>query len=417
MQPVFEEWNTYASKKVLKPREIDFESIKSNSKLKIIAITGIRRSGKTSVLILLHQMLLKEGKKVAYINVEDGRIKNNKNILDEILKWFEDKGYLLLDEITNAFDYEGWLARNHEMLKGSLNLIVSSSRRNLVIPSKPLRGRLISYELYPLSFKEFLEFKGIKLEKTTVGIGRIERHLEEYIVYGGFPEVVLLEDKTDKVRLLNSYFKDIIGLDVAEISKENISTIELFGKYVINSSYFSASKCLNFFKSAGYKIAKQSLLYLEKYSQEGYLFFFVPIFSHNIKDKSQYPRKAYCGDSGFIYAINGKIDYGKLFENLVFLELKRKLSLNEEINYWKNKQGHEADFIIREGIRTKEIIQVVYDIEDEKTKKREINGLIQCAKELGLKKGKIITRDYEDSNTIEGISINFTPLWKWLFML
>ncbi|MBS3106837.1 ATP-binding protein [Candidatus Woesearchaeota archaeon] len=414
MEPVFEEWNVYASKKELKHRAVDFDSITSMSKLKIIALTGVRRSGKSSLLILLHQKLSGDGKKVAYINLEDGRIRDKVNILDDILKWFGDKGYLLLDEITSVADYESWLARNHEMLKGSLRLIVSSSRRSLVVPNKPLRGRLVSYEMYPLSFKEFLAFKTFDLEKTTAGIGRIEKQLDEYLKYGGFPEVVLLGNRTDKVTLLNSYFKDIIGLDVAEISKENISTVELFGKYVLNSPYFSASKCLNFFKSVGYKIAKQSLLYLENYSQEGYLFFFVPIFSHTIKDRSQYPRKAYAGDTGFLYPITGKTDYGRLYENAVYLELKRKLSLNEEISYWRNKQGVEADFAVREGIRTKEILQVAYELTNPGTKKREIDGIVACAKELGLKRGVIITKEHEEERVVEGVSVKIIPLWKWL---
>jgi len=414
MKANFEEWSEYARNKELKLRPINFESIKSNSKLKIMAITGIRRCGKTSALTLLYQLLSKEKQKVAYVNLEDGRIKNEKDVLDEILKWFGDEGYLLLDEITSVNDWEGWLARNHEMTKGKLRLIVSSSRKNLAVPNKPLRGRILLYEMYPLSFKEFLEFEKVKVEKTTAGIGKIENKLEEWLIYGGFPEVALTQNKTDKIKVLNSYFKDIIGLDVAEISGEKISVVETFGKYISDSTYFSASKCLYYFKSLGYKIAKQSLLYLEKYSQESYLFFFVPVFSYSIKNRTQYPRKAYLGDTGFMYSLNGKNDFGRLFENAVFLELKRKTSSNEEINYWKNTEQKEVDFVIREGIKTKKIIQVAYEMTSEKTIQREISALIACAKELKQNSGLIITKDQEKKERIEGIAVEFIPLWKWL---
>jgi len=414
IESIFEEWNTYAGKKELIGRNIDLENIKLNSKLKIISISGVRRSGKTSILIILHNILKKQNEKVAYINLEDSRLKNDKDVLDKIIKWFGDSGYLLLDEITSVNDWENWLSRNHEMLKGKLKIIVSSSRSNLVFPGKSLRGRILSTEIYPLSFKEFLNFKNFNIEKTTAGIGKIEREILEYLTYGGFPETVLIENNIEKVRLIDSYFKDIISLDVAEIARENLSTVELFGKYIIESSYFSASKCLNFFKSAGYKIAKQTLLNIEKSSEEGYLFFFIPIYSKTIKDRSQYPRKSYLGDTGFMYAISGKKDMGKLFENAVFLELKRRLPKNMEINYWKNKQGSEVDFLIREGLNVKEIIQVCYDITDEKTKSREVKGILACSKELGLKKGIIITRDFNDEQTSEGIKIKFIPLWKWL---
>lgn len=414
-ETVFDEWKTYAQKKALNSRALNLEIVISDSRLKIIGITGIRRAGKSSILIMLQQKLLKEGKNAAYVNLEDSRIKDSKTILDDILKWFGDKGYLLLDEITSVSDWEGWLARNHELLKDRLHLIVSSSRKKLAVPSKPLRGRQLNYELYPLSFKEFLSFKGIEFEQTTAGIGRIEKMLEEYLIYGGFPEVVLSGDKTDKIRLLNSYFKDIIGLDVAEMAGESISVVELFGKYSIDSAYFSASKCLNFFKGLGYKIGKESILHLEKYSQDGYLFFFAPIFSHTIKDRSQYPRKAYAGDTGFIYAISGKTDMGKLFENAVFLELKRRMPPQQDVHYWKNKEGFEVDFAIREGLKTKEIIQVVYELSNEKTKEREIRGLAECAKASGLKNGLIITKSFGGIETRDGIKITFVPLWKWLF--
>ncbi len=416
MEEVFEEWNTYASKQVLKQRAIDLESIKYNTALKIVGITGIRRAGKSSVLFLLHQKLTNEGKKVAYINLEDSRIKNVKTVLIDLIKWFGDSGYLLLDEITGVYDWQGWLARNCELLKGKLRLIISSSRKKLAIPAKPLRGRMLIYELFPLSLKEFLKFRNIEFERTTAGIGRIEKALNEWLLYGGFPEVTLVEDKTNKVRLLNSYFKDIIGLDVAEIAKESITTVELFGKYVIESSYFSASKCLNFFKSIGHKIGKQSILDLEKHSQEGYLFFFVPIFSRTIKARAQYPRKAYMGDTGFMYAISGKKDMGRLFENAVFLELKRRIQLQQDIHYWKNKEGFETDFVIREGLKIKEIMQVMYDTENKKTKERELRGLVACAKEFRLKTGLIITKDLESIETIDKVKVQFIPLWKWLLI-
>jgi predicted AAA+ superfamily ATPase len=413
MQNVFEEWDAYASKKSLKSRAVDLDGMEASSKLKIIGITGIRRVGKSSLLILFRQKLAREGKKAAYINLEDSRIKDAPDVLDEVLKWFGDEGYLLLDEITGVRDWEGWLARNHEMLKDRLHLIVSSSRKRLAVPSKPLRGRMLPCELYPLSFEEFLQFTGIEFVPTTAGIGKIEKALHDYLVYGGFPEVALTSDKTEKVRLLNSYFKDIVGLDVAEMAEETITTVELFGKYVVETPYFSASKCLNFFKSLGHKIGKQSILDLEKYSQDGYLFFFVPIFSYSIKDRSQYPRKAYLGDTGFMYAVSGKVDMGRLFENAVFLELKRRLPQNHEIHYWKDQSGAETDFVIREGTRVKELMQVVTELSDA-TRKREVRGLVACAKEFGFKEGTIITKDVEKTEKIEGTKIQFVPMWKWL---
>ena len=414
MDPVFEEWNAYSKKKALKARDADLGALENSSKNKIVAVTGIRRCGKSSLLMLLHQHLLAQNKKAGYINLEDSRLKNNPKVLDDALKWFGEDGFLLLDEITSADDWEGWMARNHEMLQGRLRLVVSSSRQGLSAPSKPLRGRILPHGFYPLSFKELLEFREVTPEPTTAGRGRIEKLLTEYLVYGGYPEVVLAGNVVDKTRLLNTYFKDIVALDVAEVSGVEVSTVELFGRYVIDATYFSASKALNFFKSAGYKIGKQTLLDLEGYSQGSYLFFFVPIFSFNIKDRSQYPRKSYMGDTGFLNAITGRKDMGRLYENAVFLELKRRAPLNRQISYWKNAAGAESDFVLMDGVKAKEIIQVSYELGEEKTKKREIEGLVSCAKEFGLKSGLIITKEEESVEKVDGIEIRYMPLWKWL---
>ena len=113
-------------------------------------------------------------------------------------------------------------------------------------------------------------------------------------------------------------------------------------------------------------------------------------------------------------AISGKKDMGKLFENVVLLKLKRKLPQNQEINYWKKPNGAECDFVIREGLDIKKLIQVVYEIKDEKTRKREINGIMECAKEFGLDEGLIITKDYEGMEKIQNKKIKYIPLWKWL---
>jgi len=413
-EQIFEEWDAYSLRKELHPRHFDLDGMVKNSRMKVIAVTGIRRAGKTSLLILLRQKLAQEDRKVKYLNLEDSRLKNDPQLLDKVIKWFGESGYLILDEITNAQDWESWVARTHEMLKGKLNLILSSSRKGLSIPSKSLRGRILAYESFPLSFQEFLEFKSIKQEFTTYGRGQIEKALEEYLIYGGFPEVVLSQEKNEKIQILSSYFRDIIGLDVAEISKENISVVELFGKYIVDAPYFSASKCLNFFKSLGHKTSKTSLLHLEKFSQESYLFFFLSIFSYTIKDRSQYSRKSYLGDLGFLYAISGRVDWGRLYENAVFLELKRRTISIIDINYWKNQEGKEVDFILREGTKTKEIIQVVYDLKDKKTVEREVESLKECAKALRIKKGLIITKDLEKVEEDSGIVINYMPLWKWL---
>ena len=105
---------------------------------------------------------------------------------------------------------------------------------------------------------------------------------------------------------------------------------------------------------------------------------------------------------------------GRLYENAVLLELKRGLSQNQEINYWRNPEGTECDFIIREGLSIIKVIQVAYQIQNEKTRQREVKGVVSCANELNLREGLIITKGYEPEENIDNKKIKFIPLWKWL---
>jgi len=148
-----------------------------------------------------------------------------------------------------------------------------------------------------------------------------------------------------------------------------------------------------------------------QYRQIDYLIFSRPL---SIRDRAQYPRKAYSSDTGFYYAITGKIDTGRLFENIAFLELRRKAPVLQEICYWKNRQGFEVDFVVMDGTGIREAIQVVYALDDESYKKREIRSLLACNKELQPPVNYVLTRDVSETKTYEGIEITFIPLMDWL---
>ena len=138
------------------------------------------------------------------------------------------------------------------------------------------------------------------------------------------------------------------------------------------------------------------------------------IFSHTIKDRSQYPRKAYLGDTGFLYAMSGRTDMGRLLENTVYLELRRRLPLQQDIHYWRNQQGAEADFVIREGLRVTSILQASYSIEDDKTRKREIAGSGGLRQGIRLKERHYHHMGCRTNRGCFGIKVRFVPLWKWL---
>ncbi len=411
---IFKEWTEYASQKKLLERDISLPL--KLAERKILSLSGVRRAGKSSLMMLLFQ---KERGNKAYINLEDSRFEEMPNLLDNVVEWFGDEGTLYLDEISSAPDWQGWLARTHELTKGKLKLICSSSRATLFRPGKPLRGRIIRTELFPLSFPEFLKFNKIKQTAGSAGRGKLKQALEMYLFYGGFPEVVLSEGILDKTTILQEYFKDIVALDMGEISGEKVELIEVFSYHLLKSTYFSATRFVNTMKSAGHGVGKTTMLSLEKCSEEAYLFFFVPILSFNIADKLQYPRKVYPVDTGFANAVTGIKNYGRMYENAVFLKLRRGKNKQaiSEINYWKSKEGYEVDFVVREGMKVKKLLQVAYELGEE-TKQREVRALTKAAEEFGLsgKHGEltVITKDYEAVEKINNCKIRFVPLLAWL---
>ncbi|MFH2020571.1 MAG: ATP-binding protein [archaeon] len=413
IEDVLKEWGTTAASKPLKNREFDIDKTITESKNRVVSITGIRRAGKSSILMLIYRKLAALGKKAAYANLEDNRLQIPE-ALDTILKQTPGADWLLLDEVTSAKEWENWIHRINEMK--SVHLITTSSLNKLSrFPPKALRGRISYFELFPLSFVEFLEFKNIKMPETTREIGVIERELEDYLTYGGFPEVVLSENK---VSILQEYMNSIIALDVAALSTVPLKVVSDFSAQLIGTTLFSATKLENVMKNMGHKIGKSTLLELEQLFEIAYLAFFVPVFSTKIKDEALYPRKVYLGDTGFVYAARGKKNFGRSYENAVFLQLRRKLSPLEQISYYRSVGNQEVDFVIRRGSEVKQLIQVVYDLDDEKTKEREIKALVEAAAEFELdgKKGEllIITKDYEAKEDVEGRKIIYKKLWKWL---
>lgn len=386
---VFEESTAYALQKPLKDRAVDVAALVKQSDLDIVAITGPRRAGKSSLLMLMAQHIASKGGRCAYINAEDSRLPRE-TLLEETMKWFGDEGYLIIDEITSADDWSGWLARNHDMLKGRLRLMISSSRSGLVYPPKELRGRIRNVDLFPLSYSEMLDFTRIVIPKTTAGRGTAESKFYEYLRFGGFPDVCLSGNEMDKVTRLNDYFAQILAMDVAESSRQEVASVKQFGRYVLSSQYFSASRCHNFLKGIGNKIGKEKVLQMEHFSQESYLFFFVPVFGRSVMNQAQYPRKAYPVDPGFLYSVGGIEDQGRLLECAVFLELRRRATPGEEIVYWRNAAGKEVDFVLMNGAKARMAVQVSWDASAPATWHREVGSLMECIDEASCKEAMLI---------------------------
>ncbi|MDP1694312.1 MAG: ATP-binding protein, partial [Candidatus Woesearchaeota archaeon] len=298
----------------------------------------------------------------------------------------------------------------------------SSSRMSEEEIPTELRGRFLEIKIFPLSFIEFLRFKRLSFDFTTIDYSDKEKPLilkalTEYLTYGGLPEIVLI-DENRKFEVAQSYYATVIKRDIIErYNLKNEEPLKALLKLLLNSKEYSINKSYNTLKSLGYKIGKTTLQKHIACIENSYVAFSLPIFSYKIKDQMQYQKKVYFIDNVFINSISTKFsnNFGRLYENIVAVELRRR---GKECYYWKNVEREEVDFVIKNESKISQLIQVCYDISDPDTKKREIKALLKASKDLRCDALLVINQEYSGEEELEWFGIKrkvtFIPLWKWL---
>lgn len=401
---------------------------------KIIAISGPRRSGKTFLLFeqikkLLNQKVSRE--RILYINFDDPRLlpfsaKEMEDLLEayfELYPFLKDEtNFAFFDEIQNVKDWERSIRRIYDSRNFRIFLTGSSSKFLSKEIATSLRGRAINYELLPFSFKEILLTQGIQVtddifySKTRFVVKKL---LSQYFKEGGFPEVVLEKNKEIKIRILKEYLETMFFKDLVErFNIKNQSVLREMLKYLISniSSLFSLNAFWQWLKQS-YPVSKKTLINYSSFLEEIGLFFLIRKFSFSLKEQIQTQRKVYLVDNGLrtVYGFRFSEDRGKILENSVFLKLKHNQTKNPlmEIFYWRDYQGKEIDFVVKEGKKIKQLIQVCADPEDFRIRKREINSLLKAGKELRCGNLLLITEDLEKIEKVGRQKIIFKPLWQF----
>jgi len=404
---------------VVIPREINLQKYVLKKIKKVISIVGFRRAGKT---YLLFDFIQREGKNnCIYVNFEDERIPEDPKILTYLTSVIEEispgKFILVLDEIQNIPLWSKWVRRMLDTNKYLIFISGSSSKLSSREISTELRGRTLTIELFPLSFNEFLQFKNKSIKMTPES--KILSLIREYLEFGGFPEVVLVE-KGKKYLLIDEYYQTFLMRDIFE--RYNIRQKQVLKEIIrllLNSTYFTIGKITNILKSAGFKIGKATVANYIHYLREALFLYPVEIFSYKIKSQIQHPKKIYFADNFFIsrYSTIFSHNSGRLMENCVAIELFRRKFRDPlmEIFYWKDYREREVDFVVKNKTDI-ELIQVTYASSFQDIKEREIKALIKAGEELKNSKLYIITWDYEDKREIANREVKFIPLWKWLLI-
>lgn len=402
------------------PREYD---IPLESK-KIISLIGVRRSGKSSILFniinKIRENIAREN--IIYINFEDDRLyplelKSLNLLLESYFELYpskkNEKIYLFLDEVQVVEKWESYVRRVYDNENIQIYITGSSAKLLSTEIATSLRGRTITYEIFPFSFKEYLHYKDIKINLySSKSISYINNALNNYLIDGGFAETIN-EDSLIARKILSDYLELIVYKDIVDrYNITNRSLLKTLNKYCFTniSTLVSFTKLYNEFKSQGFKISKDTIFNYMSHLEDAYAVFTVPIFRNSIKEEQRNPKKIYAIDNGFkkIYDYAIGDDISKLYENIIFLHLRRQ---TKEIYYFKEKQ--EVDFYAK--IEGKEhIVNVSYKIESEKTRQREINGLIEAMEYFNLKKSYLINSHEESLVEIDGKKIFILPLYKYL---
>ena len=394
---------------------------------KIISLVGVRRCGKSTLIKQIIQSLINKGIKrnsILMVNFEEPEFENAdisflKNIYEAYLEIIkpQEKPFVFLDEIQNVNQWERFVRSLNERKEAYITISGSSSKLLSSELSTVLTGRQIYFEIFPLSFKEFLIFRGLEIQdKKDILINslKIKRYLREYFQIGGFPEVVLNRDAEFRLRVCRSYYEDIVNKDIIQRFKiKKIEQLRALARFYLTN----ISSLVNFHKAEEFvKLPVETIRRFSYYLEAANLIFFIKRFSFSVKEQENSPRKVYGIDSGIANSIGFRFNQnlGRLLENIVAIELKRRQAKFPllELYYWKDNYNREVDFVIKEGLKIKELIQVCLSVGDKETKEREIQSLRKAMKILGIKQANIITEDYEAK---EG-QITYTPLWKWLLV-
>lgn len=398
---------------------------------KITAIIGPRRAGKTSYLYQIMKEVIKAGKDkddIIYLNFESTKLfdldfKEIKEVVGIHKRLFPKtkNPVLFLDEPQNI---QNWEKAVRELDDEGYRIFISGSSSKLLSKeiATSLRGRSISYLLLPFSFKEFLDLKGFPAQRLTSSNEKtkILALLDEYLEFGGFPEVVLEQNKDTKLRIIESYLDLTIYKDIVERHAIKDSMLIKWLIKSVASSYtkeISILKIYDTLKSQGRRTSKDELYAYASLLNDSLFALYLPKFSWSVR-KREPVNKVFLCDTGFVKMIEIGKDIGKKMENTFFLEMLRRKMPTVEYYYWKNVQHEEVDLLVKEGAKITSLIQISKELDNHEIREREIRSLLKASTELKCDELIMITENHEKVEDAEwrGIKgqIKYIPLWKWL---
>ena len=374
-------------------------------------ITGPRRVGKST-----QALLMLRDKNFAYLNFDNNSLleKWDANLVMKLLEdVYPNYEYILLDEVQNLDAWDLWVSELYRMGK---NLVITGSNARMLSSEMAtvLTGKYIPIEMLPFSLEEFydwnkLDLQMLKPEQKTDSLVLTD----DYLRNGGYPETVASRQLTKSY--LDTLFDSIIWKDVAKRHKvRNVTDLNNLATYLVSNicSSISASDLATELGLSSVNTTKKYMDYLH----EPYLFFYLSRYNNKLKLMKKAPRKVYVVDNGFITskAFSLSENLGHLLENQVFIELLRRgYDTEKTLFYYRSRNDKEVDFVLRKGTRIECLIQVCYDMSEQKTEKREVGSIIECAGELKCQNLVIVTNNDKRTIMKDGYKIDVVPITEF----
>lgn len=398
---------------------------------KIVTIPGVRRCGKSSRMENVINDLLASGvarERFLWMSFDDERLVHISSeelglIIDAYREMYPDiemsTVYMFFDEIQLIEDWEYFVMRLYKHY--TKNIYISGSNATMLSSEmkSALRGWPEEEETMPLSFREYCVFKDIATDSwLEADMARLRNAFVNYNSEGGFPEVVLTDNPLQKTKILQTYFDTMLLKDLVE--HYDITNIEVL-RYYLKRIMANLTKPTSIraihgdLKSRGLKVSKDVLYDWANHACDIFMFLRIPNYSKSLQKIESSRPKYYCIDNGLRDAVllPQSNDDGKKLENTVFLELYRRRTPVDRIYYYQDKV--ECDFVVQRGTGVEMLIQVSWEMSDEETRRREIDGLIEASKATDCTNLFIITADTEEEITIDDrLTIHVRPAWKWL---
>lgn len=401
---------------------------------RIVTIPGVRRCGKSSKMEMVINDLLAQGvqrERFLWVGFDDERlVKMNSDELDLIIESYREMYpdmdmstvYMFFDEIQLIDGWEYFVMRMYKHY--SKNIYISGSNATMLSTElkTALRGWPQEEETMPLSFREYCSFKDINTESwLEADLAKMRNAFYAYNNDGGFPEVVQTDNPLQKAKILQGYFDTMLLKDLVEHYKlSNIEVLRYYLKRIMSNltKPTSIRAIHGDIKSRGLKVSKDDLYDWATFACDIFMFLRIPNYSRSLQKVESSQPKYYCIDNGLRDAVllPQSDDDGKKLENTVFLQLYRHRTPVDRIYYYQGKG--ECDFVVQRGVEIDRLIQVTWDMSDDETRRREINGITEAAEATGCRNLYIITSDAtEEINLDNGVVIHVLPAWRWLLSI